>query len=596
MIHNIRNFCIIAHIDHGKSTLADRLLEFTNTVKKRNITQLLDNMDLERERGITIKSHAVQMNYEYKKKIYTLNLIDTPGHVDFSYEVSRSISACEGALLIIDCTKNIQAQTISNFSLAKKKKLTIIPILNKIDLIDYYENVLNDISNLVECKKEDIITISAKNGLGIHNVLNRIITDIPPPNGNRKSPLQAIIFDSSYNPFKGVEIFFKIKNGFMYKKQKLQFFSTKKKCYAHEIGNLRIKKIPKKIVDTGDVGYLISGIKNVHDVKVGDTIIDVNFPSRYPVEKFTKIKPMIFASIYPSNSKEYEDLHNSIEKLKLNDSSISFTTEFSSVLGSGFRCGFLGLLHMEIVKDRLKREYGISIIITIPNVSYKIYNKDGSMTIINNPSKFPDSKPLKKIEEPYVLLSILTNKEYLGNIISLCVEKKRGVMLTQDFINSDRIKITFEIPLSEIIFDFYDKLKTISKGYASFDYYFIDYKKSDLKKIVILINYEKIEALSILSHKNKVKILSRKICKKLSSLIPKHQFHIPIQASVSGKIIARETIKALRKNVTGKCYGGDVSRKKKLLSKQKKGKKKMGTLGKVRIPSSTFISFLRIKE
>ncbi len=597
MIHDIRNFCIIAHIDHGKSTLADRLLEFTKTVSGKKRNQLLDDMDLERERGITIKSHAVQMEYKYKNKVYILNLIDTPGHVDFSYEVSRSIEACEGALLVVDCTKSIQAQTISNLSLALKNHLVIIPILNKIDLLDFTpENVMKEIMELVGCKIDDIISVSAKNGIGINNVLNQIITRIPPPTGDPKAPLQAIIFDSLYNPFRGIEALFRIKNGYIRKGQKLQFMSTGKVYCAYEIGTLKLQRVSKNQINTGDVGYVVSGIKNTSEVKVGDTITDAHKPAEKAIQKFKEFKPMVFASIYPVNSDQYEELRSSIEKLQLNDAAFSFSSESSPALGFGFHCGFLGFLHMEIVKDRLEREYNISVILTIPNVSYRIYKNNNQEIFINNPSDFPEIEKLKKIEEPYVLVSIITNDNYIGNVMSLCIEK-RGIMIgDHNYMTSKRIKIMFEMPLSEIIFDFYDKLKTISNGYASFDYNFIGYRNSDLKKITVLINYEKIEPLSLLVHKTKALFLAKKICHELSLLIPKHQFSIPIQVSVSGRIIARETIKALRKNVTDKCYGGDISRKRKLLEKQKKGKKKMRQIGKVEIPPSAFITFLKIKN
>ncbi|BAM99857.1 GTP-binding protein [Blattabacterium cuenoti BPAA] len=598
MIHDIRNFCIIAHIDHGKSTLADRLLEFTKTVSEKKRSQLLDDMDLERERGITIKSHAVQMEYKYNNKIYILNLIDTPGHVDFSYEVSRSISACEGAILVVDCTKSVQAQTISHLSLALKNHLIIIPVLNKIDLYDSIsEDVMKEIMELVGCKMEDIIPISAKNGLGINHVLNKIVTRIPYPKGDPKAPLQAIIFDSLYNPFRGIEILFRIKNGCIRKGQKLRFMSTGKIYSAYEIGTLKLKHISKNKINTGDVGYVVSGIKNASEVKVGDTITDAQKPATKAIQKFKEFKPMVFASIYPVDSDKYEDLRSSIEKLQLNDAALSFSPESSPALGFGFHCGFLGFLHMEIVKDRLEREYDISVILTIPNVSYRVYvNNNQKFLMINNPSDFPETEKLKRIEEPYVLVSIFTKDIYIGNVMSLCIEK-RGIMIgNHNYMTSKRIKIMFEMPLSEIVFDFYDKLKSISNGYASFDYNFIGYKNSDLKKITVWINHEKIEPLSLLVHKTKALFLSRKICQELSVLIPKHQFSIPIQVSVSGRIIARETIKSFRKNVTDKCYGGDISRKRKLLEKQKKGKKKMRQIGKVEIPSSAFMNFLKVKN
>ncbi|WP_317167216.1 translation elongation factor 4 [Blattabacterium cuenoti] len=598
-MHNIRNFCIIAHIDHGKSTLADRLLEFTKTVSDRKRNQLLDDMELERERGITIKSHAVQMEYKYNDQVYILNLIDTPGHVDFSYEVSRSIAACEGALLVVDCTKSVQAQTISNLSLALKKNLVIIPILNKIDLsnsIYEYEKVMEEIMELVECKTEDIIPVSAKNGIGVNNILERIVTSIPSPTGDTKAPLQAIIFDSLYNPFTGIEAFFRVKNGSIRKGQKLRFMSTGKVYYACEIGTLKLRHVSKHKINTGDVGYVISGIKNTYEVKVGDTITDDNNPAEKAIEKFEEVKPMVFASIYPVNSDKYEELRSSMEKLHLNDASLSFSSESSPALGFGFHCGFLGLLHMEVIKDRLEREYGISVILTIPNVSYKVYLKNDKVILVNNPSNFPEIEKFKKVEEPYVSVSIITKNIYIGNVISLCVGK-RGIMIeNQNYFTPEKIKILFEMPLSEIVFDFYDKLKTVSKGYASFDYRFIGYRDSDLRKITVLINHEKIEPLSLLVHKTKTFFIAKKICQELSILIPKHQFSIPIQVSVSGKIIARETIQAFRKNVIDKCYGGDVSRKKKLIEKQKKGKKKMRKIGKVEIPSSAFMNFLKVKN
>ncbi|WP_149030183.1 translation elongation factor 4 [Blattabacterium sp. (Blattella germanica)] len=596
-MHYIRNFCIIAHIDHGKSTLADRLLEFTKTVSERKRNQLLDDMDLERERGITIKSHAVQMEYKYNDQVYILNLIDTPGHVDFSYEVSRSIAACEGALLVVDCTKSIQAQTISNLSLALKKNLVIIPVLNKIDLLDSIsEEVMEEIMELVQCKMEDIIPVSAKNGLGIDNVLEKIVTCIPAPKGDHKAPLQALIFDSLYNPFTGIEAFFRVKNGSIRKGQKLRFMSTGKVYYAYEVGILKLKRISKNQINTGDVGYLVSGIKNTFEVKVGDTITDAQNPAVKAIEKFEEIQPMVFASIYPVDSDKYEELRSSMEKLHLNDAAFSFSSESSPALGFGFHCGFLGLLHMEVIKDRLEREYGISVILTIPNVSYKVHMKNNQIILVNNPSDFPEMEKFKKVEEPYVSVSIMTKNVYIGNIISLCIGK-RGIMIeNQNYFTSERIKIIFEMPLSEIVFDFYDQLKTISRGYASFDYNFIGYRDSDLRKITVLINYEKIESLSILVHKTKALFFAKKICQELAVLIPKHQFSIPIQVSVSGKIIARETIKALRKNVTEKCYGGDVSRKKKLIEKQRKGKKKMRKIGKVEIPSSAFMTFLKVKN
>ncbi|WP_304411912.1 translation elongation factor 4 [Blattabacterium sp. (Mastotermes darwiniensis)] len=598
-MHYIRNFCIIAHIDHGKSTLADRLLEFTKTVPKGYKPQLLDDMDLERERGITIKSHAVQMEYSYNNQVYKLNLIDTPGHVDFSYEVSRSIDACEGALLVVDCTKSIQAQTISNLYLALKKNLVIIPILNKIDLLNYgYEDVIEEIMELVKCKSKDIISISAKNGLGIKDVLDEIVSRIPPPNGNNNTSLQAMVFDTFYDPFSGIIAYLRVKNGCIRKGQKLRFMSTGKIYCAYEIGILKLKRISKNKIETGDVGYVVSGIKNTHEVKVGDTITDAKNPALKTISVFEKVKPMVFASIYPVDSDKYEEFRCSMEKLQLNDAALTFSPSSSPALGFGFHCGFLGGLHMEIIKDRLEREYGISVIITIPNVSYRVFmkRKINQVIMVNNPSDFPDTEKLHRIEEPYVLVNILTKEKFIGSMISLCIEK-RGIMVGHPhYLISGRIKVIFEIPLSEIIFDFYDKLKTISKGYASFDYHFLGYRNSDLKKITVLINHQKVEPLSLLVHKKKAFFIGKKICKELSFLIPKHQFCIAIQVSISGRIIARETIKALRKNVTDKCYGGDISRKRKLLEKQKKGKKKMRKIGKVEIPSSIFMNFLKIKN
>ncbi|WP_185855496.1 translation elongation factor 4 [Blattabacterium cuenoti] len=595
----IRNFCIIAHIDHGKSTLADRLLEHTNTIYKSDKNQLLDDMELERERGITIKSHAVQMEYKYKNKVYILNLIDTPGHVDFSSEVSRSITSCEGALLVVDCTKGIQAQTVSNLSLALKKNLVIIPVLNKIDLSHYdstYEKAIDDIIKLVKCKKEDILHVSSKNGIGVKNVLDNIVLKIPHPNGDKKASLQAFIFDSLYNPFTGVELLFRIKNGNMRKGQKLKFMSTGKIFYAYEIGILKLKRIPKNMVSVGDVGYVISGIKNISEVKVGDTITDAIHPAIKSKDEFEEIKPMVFASIFPINSDKYEDLKSSIEKLQLNDAAFSFKSQFSTALGSGFHCGFLGILHMEIIKDRLEREYGIKVLITIPNVLYKVFTKDNKVILVKNPSEFPDIEKFNKVEEPYVLITIIVEEMDIGKIISLCIGKRGTIIDNKYYLTSKKIKVSFEIPLSEIIFDFYDKLKTISKGYATFDYIFIGYRNSDLKKITVLVNHEKVESLSILSHKSKAIFLAKKVCKDLSMVIPKHQFSIPVQVSVSGRIVARETIKPFRKNVIGKCYGGDISRKKKLIEKQKKGKKRMKKIGKVEIPSSAFIAFLKVKS
>ncbi|ADM89858.1 GTP-binding protein LepA [Candidatus Karelsulcia muelleri CARI] len=594
----IRNFCIIAHIDHGKSTLADRLLEFTNTIsRKEKKNQLLDSMDIERERGITIKSHPIQMEYSYNEKKYILNLIDTPGHVDFSYEVSRSISACEGALLIIDATQSIQSQTISNLYLALSKDLTIIPIINKIDLPNSnIELVKNDIIELLGCNKDDIICTSAKKGIGIKNILDSIISRIPAPKGDIKLPLQAIIFDSIYNPFRGVQTYFRIKNGTLKTGQKIKFMSTNNVYNVEEIGIFKLKNLKKKILNAGNVGYLIAGIKNPSEVKVGDTLTEVKNPAKKPIGGFKEVKPMLFAGIYPIENEKYKELRIAIEKLHLNDSSLSFTPETSYALGTGFRCGFLGMLHMEIIKERLEREYNIDVITTLPNVHYNAYLKKSSKNplLINNPYDLPDKNQLEKIEEPYIKAYIITIAQYIGGIMQLCIEK-RGVIKNQSYITNNRVELIFELPLSEIIFDFYDKLKTISKGYASFDYTHLEYRKSDMVKIDILINGKIVDALSTLVHIKNSFSIGKKICNNLSKIIPKQQFEIPIQAAIGKKIISRETIRSLRKNVISKCYGGDVTRKRKLLEKQKKGKKKMRTIGFVDIPQSAFISILKLK-
>ncbi|WP_375322879.1 translation elongation factor 4 [Candidatus Karelsulcia muelleri] len=595
----IRNFCIIAHIDHGKSTLADRLLEFTNTISiKEKKNQLLDSMDLERERGITIKSHPIQMEYEYNEKKYILNLIDTPGHVDFSYEVSRSISACEGALLIIDATQSIQSQTISNLYLALSKDLTIIPIINKIDLPNSnIELVKNDIIELLGCNKDDIICTSAKKGIGIKNILDSIISRIPAPKGDIKLPLQAIIFDSIYNTFRGVQTYFRIKNGTLKTGQKIKFMSTNNVYNVEEIGIFKLKNIKKKRLNAGNVGYLIAGIKNPSEVKVGDTLTEVKNPAKKPIGGFKEVKPMLFAGIYPRENEKYKELRIAIAKLHLNDSSLSFTPETSYALGTGFRCGFLGMLHMEIMKERLEREYNIDVITTLPNVHYNAYLKNSSKNplLINNPYDLPDKNKLEKIEEPYIKAYIITMAKYIGGIMQLCIEK-RGVIKNQSYITNNRVELIFELPLSEIIFDFYDKLKTISKGYASFDYTHLEYRKSDMVKIDILINGKIVDALSTLVHIKKAFSIGKKICNNLSKIIPKQQFEIPIQAAIGKKIISRETIRSLRKNVISKCYGGDVTRKRKLLEKQKKGKKKMRTIGFVDIPQYAFISILKLKN
>lgn len=599
-MENIRNFCIIAHIDHGKTTLANSILKITNTINNSYNDLFLDDMDIERERGITIKSRTIQMEYKYKNQKYIFNLIDTPGHVDFSYEVSRSIAACEGALLVIDATQGIQSQTISNMHIALKNNLKIIPVLNKIDISHYniYNNIIDEIIDLLNCKYEEIIFVSAKKEIGIVKLLESIIKNIPYPNGSYKEPLQALIFDSIYNKFRGIEVFFKIKNGKIYQGQKLKFISTGKIYNAEEIGIFKLKKIPQKNIYAGNVGYVILGIKNVFEIKIGDTITSYENSNTIPIKGFKKVKPMVFAGIYPINTKSYEDLKTALKKLQLNDSSLIFTHESSSALGFGFRCGFLGMLHMEIIQERLEREYGIFIIITIPNVSYHLFLKKqpNNPIIINNPSDFIDiSSSIDRIEEPYIKVNIITLFNYIGNIISLCI-KKRGLLKNQYYLNNKRVKLIFELPLSEIIFDFYDSLKTISKGYASFDYSPLEYRSSDLIKLNILINHKSIDPLSILVHRSNAFNIGKKICKKLQKIIPKQQFQIAIQASIFNKIIARETISAIRKDVTSKCYGGDISRKRKLLEKQKEGKKRMRKIGNLEIPQSAFISVLKINK
>ena len=594
----IRNFCIIAHIDHGKSTLADRLLEHTQTISERDRkNQLLDDMELERERGITIKSHAIQMEYKYKGVNYILNLIDTPGHVDFSYEVSRSIAACEGALLVVDAVKSIQSQTISNLFLAVDRNLTIIPIINKIDLPGANtEKVTYDIMQLIGCSAEEVIYSSAKEGLGIDKILEAIICKIPPPKGDLKAPLQALIFDSFYNPFRGVEAYFKVINGQIRKGDKIKFMSTEGMYTAEEIGNLRLKHISKSIIRSGDVGYLISGIKDTLSIKVGDTFTCADRPAKVPIAGFKKVKPMVFAGIYPEYTEDYETLRVSIEKLHLNDASFTFFTESSVFLGFGFRCGFLGMLHLEIIQERLEREYGISVITTVPNVSYKVFLKRSQTDHfwVNNPSDMPDIYNIERLEEPYIKASIITQVNYVGAIMSLCIEK-RGIIKNQYYLMPQRVELIFEMPLSEVVFNFYDRLKTISKGYASFDYSPLDYRFSDIVLVNIIINHQSVDALSSLVHRSNAFYIGKKMCKKLQSLIPRQQFDISIQATIENKIIARETIKSLRKDVTAKCYGGDISRKRKLLEKQKKGKKKMLSLGRVEVPHSIFMYVLKIQ-
>ena len=594
---NIRNFCIIAHIDHGKSTLADRLLEVTGTVTEREAqNQLLDDMDLERERGITIKSHAIQMEYKLNDQDYILNLIDTPGHVDFSYEVSRSIAACEGALLIVDAAQGIQAQTISNLYLALENNLEIIPVLNKIDLPSADPEVVKDqIIDLIGCKDEEIIPASAKTGFGINDILRAITERIPSPEGDPRAPLQAMIFDSVYNSFRGIEAYFKIINGTMNKGDEVQFMATGKTYYADEIGALKLKQKPMNKLSVGEVGYLISGIKDAREVKVGDTITLKDKPSKDAVRGFEDVKPMVFAGIYPVDTEDYEELRNSMEKLQLNDASLTFEPESSAALGFGFRCGFLGMLHMEIIQERLEREFDMTVITTVPNVSYFAYTTKGEKLSIHNPSDLPDPSTMDFVEEPFIRAQIITKSDYVGAVMSLCIEK-RGVLTNQIYLTTDRVELTFEMPLGEIVFDFYDKLKSISRGYASFDYFPLEYRQSNLAKLDILLNGDQVDALSALIHRDNAYNLGKKICMKLKELIPRQQFDIAIQSAIGSKIISRETVKAVRKDVTARCYGGDITRKRKLLEKQKKGKKKMRQIGSVEVPQSAFMAVLKLDD
>ncbi|HOG57231.1 MAG TPA: translation elongation factor 4 [Bacteroidales bacterium] len=594
-MHRIRNFCIIAHIDHGKSTLADRLLEKTNTVNEREFqNQVLDNMDLERERGITIKSHAIQMEYLHDGELYCLNLIDTPGHVDFSYEVSRSIASCEGALLVVDATQGIQAQTISNLYMAIDHDLEIIPVLNKMDMASAMPDEVKDqIVDLVGCNRDDIIEASARTGMGIDTILERIINLIPAPAGDPEAPLQALIFDSMFNSFRGIIAYFKIVNGTIRKGDRVKFFSTGHEYTADEIGILKMKPEPRDEMSAGDVGYIISGIKDSSEVKVGDTITHVNNPCSKAIAGFEDVKPMVFAGIYPVDADEYDDLRISIEKLQLNDASLSFIPESSAALGFGFRCGFLGLLHMEIIQERLDREFDMDVITTVPNVSYKVYTTKGEEIDVHNPSGLPAVNYIDRIEEPYIVAQLITKAEYVGAIMNLCIDK-RGTLKNQVYLTSDRVELTFEMPLSEIVFDFYDKLKSISKGYASFDYYYTSYQKADLVRLDILLNGEMVDALSTLIYRGHAYDFGRKICEKLKELIPRQQFDIAIQAAIGAKIISRETVKAVRKDVTAKCYGGDITRKRKLLEKQKKGKKRMRQIGNVEVPQQAFLAVLRL--
>lgn len=596
-MENIRNFCIIAHIDHGKSTLADRLLEYTNTVNKREMqAQVLDNMDLEKERGITIKSHAIQMDYELNGKKYVLNLIDTPGHVDFSYEVSRSIAACEGALLIVDAAQGIQAQTISNLYLALGNDLEIIPVLNKIDLPSAEPEAVKDqIVELLGCKREEILAASGKTGMGVHDILAAIVDRISAPKGDPNAPLQALIFDSVYNSFRGIIAYYKITNGVLKKGDKVKFVATEKEYNADEIGVLRLKQEPRNEVKTGDVGYIISGIKDAREVKVGDTITTVAKPCTSGIQGFEDVKPMVFAGIYPVDTEDFEELRYSMEKLQLNDASLTWEPESSAALGFGFRCGFLGMLHMEIIQERLEREFNMTVITTVPNVSYYAYTAKGEKIIVNNPSDLPDPSKLDRIEEPYIKAQVITKSEYVGAIMSLCISK-RGLLTNQVYLTTDRVELMFDMPLGEIVFDFYDRLKTVSKGYASFDYQPLEYRQSYLIKLDILLNAEPVDALSSLIHRDNAYEFGKKMCEKLKELIPRQQFEIPIQAAIGAKIIARETIKAIRKDVTAKCYGGDISRKRKLLEKQKEGKKRMRQVGNVEIPQSAFMAVLKLND
>ena len=594
-IDNIRNFCIIAHIDHGKSTLADRLLEFTKTISKNDLQdQVLDNMDLEREKGITIKSHAIQMEHLHENNKYLLNLIDTPGHVDFSYEVSRSIAACEGALLIVDATQGIQAQTISNLYLAIENDLEIIPVLNKMDLTNAMpEEVKDQIVDLIGCDRDDIIEASGKTGMGVERIINDIINKIPAPKGDDKAALEILIFDSVFNSYRGIIAYFKVMNGTVRTKDKVKFVNTGKEYEADEIGVLKLKQQPRDILRAGDVGYIISGIKTSKEVKVGDTITHSENPCEKAIDGFEEVKPMVFAGVYPIDADDYEDLRASIEKLQLNDASLTFEPESSAALGFGFRCGFLGLLHMEIIQERLDREFDMDVITTVPNVSYKVITKKGEVIDVHNPSGLPDHNYIDVIEEPFIKAQIISKSEFVGQVMKLCIDK-RGTLQNQIYLTSDRVELSVEMPLGEIVFDFYDKLKSISKGYASFDYYQSGYKPAKLVKLDILLNSESVDALSCLLHQDNAYDFGRRICVKLKELIPRQQFDIAIQAAIGTKIIARETVKAVRKDVTAKCYGGDITRKRKLLEKQKKGKKRMRQVGNVQVPQKAFLAVLKL--
>jgi GTP-binding protein LepA len=594
---NIRNFCIIAHIDHGKSTLADRLLEFTHTITDREMqAQVLDDMDLEREKGITIKSHAIQINYPYQGTEYVLNLIDTPGHVDFSYEVSRALAACEGALLLVDATQGIQAQTISNLYLAIDNDLEIIPVINKIDMDGaMIPEVEDQIIELIGCKHESILHASAKTGIGIEAILAAIIKRIPAPEGNYDAPLQALIFDSVFNSFRGIIVYYRIFNGVLRKGEKIKFSNTGKEYGADEVGILKIGLAPKPEVKAGDVGYIITGIKNAKEVKVGDTITTTANPCKESIKGFEEVKPMVFAGIFPVNTDEFEELRDCMEKLQLNDASLTYELETSQALGFGFRCGFLGMLHMEIIQERLEREFNQTVITTVPNVSFIAYSTKGEKIIVNNPAQMPDPSRIERIEEPYIKAQIITKPEYIGNIITLCINK-RGILINQGYLTPTRVELTFEMPLTEIVFDFYDRLKSVTRGYASFDYHPIGYRDSDIVKMDILLNGDKVDALSSLIHRIRSQDFGRKLCEKLKELVPRQQFQIAIQAAIGAKIVARETISAMRKDVTAKCYGGDISRKRKLLEKQKEGKKRMKQIGNVEVPQEAFLAVLKLDE
>ena len=592
---HIRNFCIIAHIDHGKSTLADRLLEYTQTIKVTE-GQMLDDMDLEKERGITIKSHAIQMEYNYKGEKYVLNLIDTPGHVDFSYEVSRSIAACEGALLVVDATQGVQAQTISNLYMAVDQGLEIIPVINKCDMINAMpEEVKDEIIDLIGCDREDIIEASGKTGMGVEEILQAVVERIPAPEGDEEAPLQALIFDSVFNSFRGIIAYFKIVNGVIRPGEKVRFINTKKEYQAEEIGVLKMDMVPRKELRTGDVGYIVSGIKNASEVKVGDTITTVANPSTQAIAGFQEVKPMVFAGVYPIETEDYENLRTSLEKLQLNDASLTFQHESSAALGFGFRCGFLGLLHMEIVQERLDREFNMDVITTVPNVSYMVYDKHGEAQEVHNPSGMPEPTLIDHVEEPFIKSTVITTASYIGPIMTLCLSK-RGELIKQEFIAGNRVELQFLMPLGEIVIDFYDKLKSISRGYASFDYHPAGFRPSKLVKLDILLNGESVDALSTLIHVDNSVVLGRRMCERLKELLPRQQFDIAIQAAIGGKIIARETVKQVRKDVTAKCYGGDVSRKRKLLEKQKRGKKRMKQIGNVQVPQKAFLAVLKLDD